>query len=462
MFIGREKELEELVEKINNNRFESILIYGRRRIGKTELIKEATKSANSEVIYYECKRALLNDNLKDFNNEINNVLKTEFTFDSFRKMLKYLFELSKEQKLILIIDEFPFLIEANKTIVSDLRDFIDEYNSISKMKIILSGSFVEVMKSLNDGASETYGRFTSIIPLEPFDYFDSSKFYSNYKDEEKILMYSIFGGVAFINKLINSKITPLENIKNLILEKNSILQLEVENTIISEINKISLANSVLNIFSEGSTKYSDVVNKITSDKSNKVSPDYIFKKLINLEIIEKVAPINDVNNKKRTFYRFKDNLMEFYYRYIYRYKNANSYLSVDDFYEEFVKEDLMNKYLPYKFENISKEFLIRANKAHKINPLFYDIGTYSFNDEKHKINRQFDLVTKDKNGYISYECKYKNKPISRSVIHEEEYQILNSGLNVYKLGFISKSGFDEGVEKDKYNLFTLDDFYKFE
>ena len=224
----------------------------------------------------------------------------------------------------------------------------------------------------------------------------------------------------------------------------------------------SLANSVINIIGEGSSKYSDVVNKITSDKSSKVNPDYIFKKLINLEIIEKVAPINDANNKKRTFYRFKDNLMEFYYRYIYRYKNANSYLSVDDFYEEFVKEDLMNKYLPYKFENISKEFLIRANKAHKINPLFYDIGTYSFNDEKHKINRQFDLVTKDKNGYISYECKYKNKPISRSVIHEEEYQILNSGLSVYKLGFISKSGFDEGVEKDKYNLFTLDDFYKFE
>ena len=154
--------------------------------------------------------------------------------------------------------------------------------------------------------------------------------------------------------------------------------------------------------------------------------------------------------------------MEFYYRYIYRYKNANSYLSVDDFYEKFVKEDLMNKYLPYKFESISKELLIRANKAHKLNPLFYDIGTYSFNDEKHKINRQFDLVTKDKNGYISYECKYKNKPISRSVVREEEHQILNSGLNVYKLGFISKSEFDEGVEKDKYNLFTLDDFYKFE
>lgn len=106
-------------------------------------------------------------------------------FDSFRKILKYLFELSKEQKLVLIIDEFPFLVEENKTIVSDLRDFIDEYNSISKMKIILSGSLVEVMKSLNDVDSETYGRFTSIIPLNSFVLF--SMFRSSNKSIKSIL-----------------------------------------------------------------------------------------------------------------------------------------------------------------------------------------------------------------------------------------------------------------------------------
>ena len=238
------------------------------------------------------------------------------------------------------------------------------------------------------------------------------------------------------------------------------MQLEVENMVISEVSKISLANSVVNIIGEGNTKYSDIVNRLTSNKSEKVNPDYILKKLIDLEIIEKVYPINEKNNKKRTFYRFKDNLMEFYYRYIYRYKNANSYLTVDDFYDEFVKEDLLSKYLPLKFENISKEFLIRANQKHKISPLFYDIGTYFFNDSKLKINRQFDLVTEDKNGYIAYECKFKDKPLSKKTINEEEYQIISSGLNVYKLGFISKSGFDKNIDQDRYNLFSLDDFYK--
>ena len=460
MFIGRDNELKGLSEKLNNDRFESILIYGRRRIGKTELIKEAIKNLNCVSIYFECKLSLLNENLIDFNNEVNRVLNCDFRFDSFKKILKFLFDYSRKEKIVLVIDEFPYLLQSKALIISDIRDLIDEYCMNSKMKIILSGSLVQVMKNLNDSSSETYGRFTSIIPLTAFDYFDSSKFYDNYSNEEKILMYSVFGGVAFFNSLIDSSLTALDNIKKLILNKNSILQLEVENMVISEVSKISLANSVVNIIGEGNTKYSDIVNRLTSNRSEKVNPDYILKKLIDLEIIEKVYPINEKTNKKRTFYRFKDNLMEFYYRYIYRYKNANSYLTVDDFYDEFVKEDLLSKYLPLKFENISKEFLIRANQKHKISPLFYDIGTYFFNDSKLKINRQFDLVTEDKNGYIAYECKFKDKPLSNKTINEEEYQIISSGLNVYKLGFISKSGFEKNIDQDRYNLFSLDDFYK--
>ena len=140
----------------------------------------------------------------------------------------------------------------------------------------------------------------------------------------------------------------------------------------------------------------------------------------------------------------------------------NSILAADDFYSEIIEADLKEKYLPKKFESVSREFLIRANKAHKIFPLIYEIGTYSYDDAKRKINRQFDVVTRDKNGYISYECKYTDKLIGNAVIAEEEYQIISSGLNVYKLGFISKNGFADGMDRDKYNLFCLKDFYDFD
>ena len=461
MFIGRERELGELSEKLNNDRFESVLIYGRRRIGKTELIKEAAKSFNGTYIYYECKRSLLGDNIDGLNEELRRVLKVNFTFNSVKDALAYVFDYAKEHRVLLVIDEFPFLWETLPIVVSDIRDLIDRYKSQSDMKFILSGSYVDVMKSLNDGESETYGRFTCIMSLNAFDYFDASKFYPNYSNEDKLLMYSVFGGVAFFNSLIDNTKSARENIQKLLIEPNSILQLEIEHTISAETNKIPAVNSVVELIGEGVTKYTDLVNGLSSKSGTKVNPDYLIKKLIELEIIEKVASINDKKNKKRIFYRFRDNLMEFYYHYIYRNKNMNSILAADDFFSEVVEADLKEKYLPKKFESVSREFLIRANKAHKISPLIYEIGTYSYDDAKRKINRQFDVVTRDKNGYISYECKYTDKPVGKAVIAEEEYQIISSGLNVYKLGFISKNGFADGADKSRYNFFSLKDFYDF-
>ena len=237
--------------------------------------------------------------------------------------------------------------------------------------------------------------------------------------------------------------------------------MEIEYTISAETSKIPAVNSVVELIGRGVTKYTDLVNELTSRNGAKVNPDYLIKKLIDLEIIEKVVPINEKKNKKKIFYRFHDNLMEFYYRYIYRNKNMNSVLSAEDFYSEIVAPDLREKYLPEKFESISKEFLIRANKAKKISPLIYEIGVYSFDDSKKKINRQFDVVTLDKLGYIAYECKYTDT-VGKAVINEEEYQCSSSNLDFYKLGFISKNGFTDEVDRSKYNLFTLRDFYMFE
>ena len=137
----------------------------------------------------------------------------------------------------------------------------------------------------------------------------------------------------------------------------------------------------------------------------------------------------------------------------------NSVLSADDFYSEVIAADLREQYLPTKFEGISKEFLIRANKANRISPLIYEIGTYSFDDARNKINRQFDVVTLDKIGYISYECKYTDKPVGNAVINEEVYQCASSNLSFYRLGFISKNGFTDDVDRSKYNLFELSEFY---
>lgn len=459
MFFAREKELELLREKLDNDRFESILIYGRRRIGKTELIRQAATSFHGRYIYYECKRSLLGDNISALNAELKRVYHIDYGFDTIRSAIKYVFDCAMQEKTLLVIDELPFLLDESPSIVSDLRDLIDTYKTVCPVKLILSGSYVDMMKHLNDGASETYGRFTGIIELKPFDYYDSSCFYPSYTEEDKILMYSVFGGVAFFNSLIDDKISPLENILKLLIDKNSILQLEVEHTIAAETNKVAYMNSIIDLVGGGVYKYTDIMQSLSAKSGSRVNPDYVIKKLTDLEILKKQVPINDSDNKKKSLYLFNDNMLEFYYRFIYRNKNANAVLSPADFFAELVEKDLTVKYLPHKFEEISKEFLIRASQKHALQPVIYEVGTYSYNDSRNKINREFDVVTKDRNGYISYECKYTKAPVNSAVINEEEYQIRDSGLAVYKLGFISRSGFTPDVDAERYNLFELKDFY---
>ena len=116
--------------------------------------------------------------------------------------------------------------------------------------------------------------------------------------------------------------------------------------------------------------------------------------------------------------------------------------------------------MPKLFEMISMEYLFRANINSLIKPIVLKIGKYSFNDSQNIINREFDVVTLDKNGYVSYECKYTNSKIDNRIIVEEENQTKNLSINFYKLGFISKSGFSDDIDMKKYNCICLKDFYK--
>lgn len=370
MFFGREKELHQLEEKLGNERFESILIYGRRRVGKSRLIKEALSKANGTIICYECKKSLLQDNIEGLNETINEVLKVRSSFRDFKSLVDYALSFSSKEKIILVIDEFPFLLNEMPSISSDLRDLIFKYEENPNVKMILSGSYVNTMKHLNEGSSETFGRFTGIIDLKPFDYYDASRFYSAYTPEEKILMYSVFGGVAFFNSLIDDTLTPYENIRKLLLEPNSILQLEIENTIESETNKIQALNSAFTLIAEGTSKYSDIKAKLAYSYGKTANPDYLLKKLMDMDLVEVSCPINDSSNKKKKRYRIKDNLVLFYYKYIFRNKSKNQRMNTNDFFVYFVEKDFKKEYLPRQYEEISNEFLLRRNKARLMDPPF--------------------------------------------------------------------------------------------
>lgn len=461
MFVGREKEIKEIKEALGSNHFEAILVYGRRRVGKTETIKQAIKDSSLKVFAYECQKTSLETNVKKLGNVINDFLGIKgVEYASFETALDALFRFSLERGLVVVIDEFSFLLEKDPSLESAIAVLIDQYKERSKMKLVLSGSYVNLMKHMVEGGAHSYGRFSHILPIRPFDYYQSSLFYPDWSEEDKLIAYSAFGGVAYFNSLIDPNKPVLENIKGLILKRDSILEHEIQEMLLSETKKIDFLNDIIALLGRGVDKYSDIVSILSQEKAAR--PKYLLDKLIDMDLIEVRYPLNEKNNKKQQRYFFKDNLLHFYFRFVFNSNYVFLRENADFFFDKFVKEPLFHEYLPRMFEVVAKQFLVKKNLLGQINPPFYEIGEYVYHDKKQRKNRQFDLVSIDENGFISYECKFTKEPIHNADIKEEIIQTKDlDGISFYRLGFISKNGFAENIEKADHIFFTLKDFYQF-
>lgn len=457
-FIGRDNELSLLNNLIKSDKFESVLIYGRRRIGKSELIKQCLETNDVSGIYYESKQTSEQNNLISFSNVVSYSLKMPpLAFENIEKLLDFIFTQSINQKIILVIDEYPFLKAKVDGMDSILQTLIDKYQNSSKLKLIICGSYIQVMKELLSVHNPLYGRIKNSIDVLPMNYYDSAKFYNKFSNADKVTLYSVFGGVPYYNSLIDDNKTAKENIIDLIASKDSSLFHEIPSFLNTEISRIVNANEVFEVLGKGYRKFVDIVDK--SHVSSGPSTIDVLDQLISLRLVEKRSPINDENNRKKSGYYICDNLALFYYKYIFTNQSIINVMNKSDFFDSFIKEDLYSMFVPKQFENICKEYLIKENIAGKLNTPFYKIGTYYYDDPKNKTNGEFDVVTLDSNGYIFYECKYKDKAINNQTIYKEIQQVKSTGLNCYKYGFFSKSGY---VEKSDDNIiqYTLDDLYK--
>jgi hypothetical protein len=289
------------------------------------------------------------------------------------------------------------------------------------------------------------------------DYYESSLFYPTFSDEDKIKLYSVFGGIPYYNKLIDSNLSVKENIIELIASPGARLENEVSMYLKSEISKMQNANEVFEALAKGNSKYSDILSKSHVSSSPTLSD--ILDKLIKMELVRKETPINDEKNKRKTGYYVIDNLSLFYYRYCFCNASQMNIMDSNVFYDTFINDDFEENYVPKIFENVCRQYLIRKNRFGKINPVFTKIGKYWYDDPINKKNGEFDIVTEDEKGYIFYEAKFRKNPIKKSVVEKEIQQVNDTGLNPYKYAFISKSGFESDVNGDNLILISLPELF---
>lgn len=446
-FIGRDEEIKKIKEMYKSAAFEALLLYGRRRIGKSELIKHSLQYFKGKKIYYECKQTSEKNNVESLSALLSDAFDfPPISFQNFEEILRFLFRRAEKEDLLLVIDEYSYLSDVLKGMDSILQSIIDEFKETSRMKLILCGSYVDTMQKLIEKENPLFGRFSYIMKLQEMNYYDSRQFYPTFSNKDKVRLYSVFGGIPYYNRLIDEHKTVRENILSLIASPGARLENEVLMYLKSEISKIINANEVFETMAKGFSRFNDILSQ--SHVSSGPSLVDTLDKLIRMELIEKEAPINEEDNRKKAGYFISDNMSLFYYRYIFRYSSQMNILPPEVFFTRFIQDDFENAYVPKRFERIAKQYLLLQNRRGKMEEAFERIGKYYYNLPKEKRNGEFDIVTLDPKGYIFYEVKFQSKPLSLKQIEKEIAQVEATGLRCYRYGFISRSGFEEAVHAE--------------
>lgn len=442
--IGRIQEMNQLERMYRSTRFEFMVMYGRRRIGKTTILQEFSKI--HKTIFFPAQEKNDALNLQDFSRLLQEYFDGDFIagFANWEDALNYLGRKAQDQRTVLIIDEFPFLAETNPSIKSILQHKIDHDWKDRNLFLILCGSSVSFM--LNDimgYKSPLYGRSTGSMEVLPFDYLESAAFFPNYSEEDKLIAYGILGGVPRHLNAFDPKRSLKENIISEILTEGAFLNDEPQTLLRMELREPAVYNSILEAVANGCNRVVEIADRIHEEKSK--CSKYMLT-LQTLRLLEKHVPCGEPSGSKKGIYEITDYFYRFWYRYVFSNKSYYSMLGIDKAADEIMEE--ISDYMGPVFEDICRQYLIRRAKSGTLSFTPYVIGKWWGNNPVIKAQDDVDLLALDRKGErgIFVECKFRNRPMAM-----EEYDDLVTateafpGVREKRLMFISKGGFTETV-----------------
>jgi len=444
MFIGRQRELEKLNKLYHAGDFEFAVIYGRRRVGKTALVNEFVK--DKESICFTGVETNDKQNLENFSKcvmEYGMGVAVDTAFASFQAALEYVFQIAESKRLVLVIDEYPYVARASKSLASTLQLLVDKYKENSKLFLILCGSSMSYMEDhVLAYKAPLYGRRTAQFKIQPFDFFETCEYFLNFSDVDKALAYGIAGGTPQYLLMLNDGISIEDNIKNTHLNPNSFIYEEPNNLLKQEVREPAIYNAIISAIAGGASKLSEIAGKVGEDTS--VCSMYI-KNLIMLGIVKKEAPYGEDTTRK-TIYSVADNMFRFWYRFVPGNVSIISRGAVDLAYKRI--EPNLSDYMGAVFEEICKQYLWKLLLEGKSAVDFTDIGRWWGTDSKTRQQVEIDIMgAEDKDTALFAECKWKNEKVDTSVL---ETLIEHSNLFHYQnkhYYLFSKSGFTKGCQE---------------
>lgn len=462
MFYCREEELRTMNKRYERGQFECVIIYGRRRVGKTALINEFCRE--KKTIYFSALKASAQENLEALSKAIwlckNPESTNAPTYQTYADALAEITGMAKDDRIVFVIDEYPYLAKSEKSISSRLQHIIDHAWQNTKLYLILCGSSMSFMENQVLGyESPLYGRRTAQFKIQALTYREMTVFYPRLGLEEQALLYGATGGIPhYINKLEVEEDLDEALLENL-FHSSAYLFEEPENLLKQELREPALYNSIIAAIAGDASRSNEISTKVGLQSG--VCAKYL-RVLLELGILKKETPITERPGKK-TIYAIDDNFFRFWYRFVPQNMSAINANRGRQIYGQAIKR-YYSDYMGLIFEKMCQEYLLRY--AENLPFLLSDVGQWWGTDSKTRTAIQIDIVGTPVEGreYLIGSCKYKNEKIGVDELELlRRYAVVFRKDGKFHYYIFSKSGFTQPLlelaEQGAVTLLTLEDIY---
>lgn len=444
MFIGRRREMESLNRLYHSGKFEFAVIYGRRRVGKTALIREFIR--DRKALYFMGIESNEKQNLRNFSQVILDNGSRQGAvpvFQDFQTALESVFIRAEKERIILVIDEYPYVARSSPSLASVLQRLIDTYKSSSKLFLILCGSSMSYMEDeVLAYKSPLYGRRTAQFKILPFSFEECLSLWHGMEPEDQALLYGVTGGTPPYVLQMDTGCTVEENVKRTFLDPSSFLYEEPENLLKQEVREPALYNAIISAVAQGATRISEISSK--TGESTSIVSSYI-RSLMELGVLEKETPYGEKPGRK-TIYRIADNM----FRFLYRFIPENASL-IERGAQELAWQRIyphLPEYMGSIFESICQEYLWNRLLKNRCPVLFSSLGRWWGNDPVRRKQTEIDIMGEEsKEKALFGECKWRKEEIDLSVLETLEARSHLFHYQQTELYLFAKSGFTKAVQE---------------
>lgn len=445
-FVNRTKELKTLKEQYDSAQSSLVVVYGRRRVGKTLLINEFLKG-HKDSIYFLATEESENQNLRYFKTQVADFINSDLLVSAdvdWEKVFKLLVAYKTESKKIIVIDEFQYIGQSNSAFPSVMQKIWDTILKDANVMLILCGSLVSLMKSQTlDYSSPLYGRRTAQIKLKQIAYKHYGEFYANNKIS-LLPFYAVTGGVPKYIETFQKYGDIYDAIENSILNTQSYLYEEPYFLLQKEVTEIGSYFSLIKAIALGNRKLSDIAGVLGIKQTNLTK---YLKVLMDLDLIEREVPVTEKmpEKSKSGLYRITDNFIAFWFKFVYPYR---AYLEKGEteYVMSRIKEGFVQNYLSFVYEDVCRDKIWQMSVNGELGFNVNRVGRYW----GAKIGEVDIVAIDDKNDNILVgECKYSTTQKGLSVLHtlQEKAEVIKALTNAKSVSYVifSKEGFTKGL-----------------